>query len=137
MTVVEVLVAAAILLFAATALLSLAIGAMTAARAAQERANVLNATASYMESIRGRSYSSIGTGVSSNPTGNVGVTTRTVAGAYTIDMTPTIQWVDDTAIPGTKDYKSVRVNARASLTLGGGEVMTYTVESIVSSVGVQ
>jgi len=134
MTVVEVLVAAAILLFAATALLSLAIGAMTAARVAQERANVVNATASYMESIRGRRYSLIGTGSSGDPTGTV-VATTTVAGAYKIEMTPTIKWVDDPAIPGTQDYKRVRVDARAYLMGSGGEVMTYTVESIVSSAG--
>ncbi len=72
----------------------------------------MNFTAGYMERIRGLSYCEVGTGPSSDPTGSV-TPTSTVVGAYTVQVVPTIEWVDDPAIPGSHDYKRVSLVASA------------------------
>lgn len=135
-TLAEFIVAATVLFVAAVALLSMLLASQLWSTRAQERENLVNFTAGYMERIRGLSYSEVGTGPSSDPTGSVTATT-TVVGAYTIQVQPTIQWVDDPTVPGSRDYKLVSLAATASLSGTGESAVGHTLESIVSSIGVR
>lgn len=135
-TLVELLVAVAILMFVAVGLLSMVFSAQTWSARAQERENLVNFTAGYMERIRGMRYCEIGTGPSSDPTGSVTATTS-VVGAYTVQVTPTIIYLDDPMIPGTRDYKKVSLAATASVTGTSDRIITTRLESVVSSVGVR
>lgn len=137
-TLVELLVASAIAFFIAVSLLTMVTASQTWAIRSQERENLVNFTAGYMERIRGLSYVEIGTGPSSDPTGSVTATTA-VVGAYTVQVAPTIQWIDDPTIdtPDGRDYKWVSLAATATRTATGGDVMTHVLESVVASVGVR
>ncbi len=135
-TLVELIVAVTVLVIIAIALLSVVSAAQAWTSRAQERENMVNFTAGYMELIRGMRYSEIGTGPSADPTGSVTPTT-TVVGAYTVQVAPTITWMDDPTIPGIRDYKMVSLAATASVTETGESVMTTVLESVVSSIGVR
>ncbi len=135
-TIAEVVIAAGVVFLMASALLSLVVASHTMAIRAQEREHLVNFTASYMEWIRGLRYVEVGTGPREDPPGSV-TATSTVVGAYAMQIAPTITWVDDPAIPGTRDYKRVSLVATACVSASGGNVMTYELESIVASIGVR
>jgi len=130
-TVAEIVVAAAILFFAAVAILGLIGSAQQAAIAAKEKAVLVNAVASQMESVRSLSWSDIGTPTGS-PAGTFPASITTTVGPFTITVTPKISWVPTSVAGAGSAAKDVVMTGRASLTNNGSRPMTYTVENYIS-----
>jgi len=129
-SVAELVVAVAILFFVLTALFGL-VGATTGLSAsAKQRALAVDAGGSFVEDVRTMPYEQVGVvgAPSSEPTGTL--TVKTVnRNNMSITITPNVTWVDDTELPGDKNYKKVVLTV--VVTRLAGNPYTYTVTTYV------
>jgi Tfp pilus assembly protein PilV len=132
-TIVEVVISAFILFVVITAVLSLMLSNTAAANQAKEKSVVVNAVASYIEQVRAMPYNDIGMPLG-DPPGQLAATS-TVVGSFTIDIVPTVTWVDDPSIDGTKDYKLLNIATTATPARLAGSVVTMSTQAIISPAG--
>lgn len=125
---VEVVFAAAIFMFAATAVMAMMFATQDAANRAKERVAVVSATASYIEWIRELPYAAVGT-PSGNPAASL-VASSVVSGPYTITMVPTVEWVSDEKV-GAKAYKRLTVTATGTRSGSDSQPLVYVAQTII------
>lgn len=118
MTIVEVLVAAAILFVVITALLGLITQSMNTGMQAKQKTVFTNVVNSYIERVQGMDFAKVVVG--SDP-GQLASTETTTVGGYTIVITPSVA-------PGaTSALKTLTVNATISSANGRTNTMSTTV----------
>lgn len=118
MTIVEVLVAAAILFVVITALLGLITQSMNTGMQAKQKTVFVNVVNSYIERVQGMDFANVEVG--SDP-GQLASTETTTVGGYTIVITPSVA-------PGaTPALKTLTVNASISSANGRTNTMSTTV----------
>jgi type II secretory pathway pseudopilin PulG len=128
-TMVELLFAAAIFLFAFSAVMSLVLASQDAAGRAKEKAITVNAAASYIERVRRLPYDQVGL-VGGDPAGTL-TNTTVVVGNTTMVIVPTVTWVDDPAIAGAENYKRLRVTATSTQSATDPRPFVYVTETMI------
>lgn len=134
-SIVEVVFAVAIFFIGFMAIMTLMETNMMSSAKAKEKAVLVNAAASYIETARQLPYHTIGL-ASSNPTGTLDPQTVTYSNGFTITIVPTVTWVDDPVIGGTEDYKRLDLALTGELTAKPGSmVMNYETSAVLSAAG--
>ena len=133
MSIIEMVVAAAVLFIALTGLFGLMSATTLMSLKSNQKTTAVNVVNSYIEEIRAMRYYSVGMTAPGSTTGGVAgglpvAETRTVGG-YTVTMTPTVVWVDDPMIAGTEDYKQLTIVA--SVQKPGESPYTFSVSTFI------
>lgn len=117
MTLIELVIAAAILLIAIVGLFGTLITATTMSVQAKQQNIAVNAANSYIEWARGLPFDSVGLrfAASPDPTGTLEPTSTIISG-FTVVINPHVTWVHDPPLTGTQRYKQLEVNVVVSAT---------------------
>jgi hypothetical protein len=130
MTVLEVAMSVFILFFVMTALFSVVAASTTMGVQSKERTLMVNTVDDYVEWVRTLDYDDVGEpGESVDGT----LTPRTLTfETFTLDIVPTVTWVNDPGIPGAagEDYKKLVVEAIVTPN-GGGVPVTHSITTYI------
>ncbi len=127
MTLLELMIAAVILLIAVSALLGLLLKSTQMSVQAKEQNVATAASHSYLEAVRSMPFASVGVagGAGGSIEGSLPVNTVARSGSFEITITPTVTWVDDPAISGVQNYKQVVVVVSVGALTRRPVVQTY------------
>lgn len=130
-TLVEIVIATAVILIAAVGLLGLSVMTTTVGNASKARSVATAEAGSYIEGLRALPYDQIGVvgGANGSIVGTMPATTTVARNGYSITLVPTITWVDDSNILGLQNYKKVNLDVTARF--GGAASVKYHAETLV------
>lgn len=112
MTLVELMIAAAILFIVITGMLPLMLQTTKMSSQAKAQTMATNYVNSMIEEIRSMPYEQVGIVDSELLPGSLEASrTATLDDGYTINVSLAIEWVDDASMPGAENYKHLSVNA--------------------------
>ncbi len=126
MSLLELVIAAAILFIAVTSVFGLLIASTNMSVFAKQQNTTTNAATNYMEYVRSLPYAAVGVQGTSVP-GSLTVETSMAVAGVSVVIRPGVEYVDDPDIEGPKNYK--RVDVWVKTTVGNtGRVLeqTYT-----------
>lgn len=123
MSLIELIIAAAVLLIAITGLFGTLYAATSMSVQAKQQNTAVNVASSYTEMVRALPYGSIGLqgAASPDPTGTLVPTSTITVGGFSVVIAPKVTWVADPRIAsGTgQDYKQLDVTVSVSPPSGG------------------
>lgn len=128
MSIIEVVVAAAILFFALTALFGLAMTSTALGAGARGRAMATSVANSYIEQVRNLPYASVGL-TSGSPAGSLEPTRTLTKDRMQVTVKTTVTWIDDPYISGAQNYKKLSV--RVTVVAAGSAPVVYTTSTYV------
>lgn len=121
MTLLELVIAAVILLFSISAVFGLLITATRMSVQSKEQNIATAAANSYLERVRSISYDVVGVvgGAGGSIEGTLPAVSTVVNGSFVVTITPTVTWIDDPTIfrVDGHDYKEVRI----AVVVGAGD----------------
>jgi hypothetical protein len=134
MTMIEVVIALAILFFVVSAVVGLLGASNSLGSKSRYRTALADACNSYIEDTRSLPFTDVGV-QGGSPSGALAAQTVLNLGNFTITIVPTVTWVNDPKMPGAHVYKQLTLTAWA--TSLGKKVSTYTTTTYIRDPGME
>jgi type II secretory pathway pseudopilin PulG len=134
LTIIEVVIALAILFFVISAVVGLLGSSNNLSNKSRQRTALADACNSYIEDVRNLPFTSVGL-QGGSPAGVLAAQTVLNLGSFTITIRPTVTWVNDPKMPGAHVYKQLTLSAFS--TSQGKRVATYTTTTYVRDTGME